>query len=125
MATCKGRILLVDDDVQLTRLLKVGLETHGYAVCAENETKMALPIARAFKPDLIVLDLSMPGKDGDELAEEIKADDEAGAIPILFLSGLLNEKEAAYFREQGETVLLKPTTIDELSRRIEERLGTK
>lgn len=124
MAMGKGRVLLVDDDVQLTRMLKVGLEACGYEVRSENKVQSALPVARAFKPDLIVLDLSMPDKDGDELAEEIKDDAEVGAVPIVFLTGLLNEKEAAYFKEQGETVLLKPINVDELRKCIEDRLGT-
>jgi len=124
MTTCKKRILLVDDDTRITRILKAGLEHGNYEVCVENEAQMALPVARAFKPDLIVCDISMPGKDGDALAQELNDDAEVGPVPVIFLTGLLNKEEAARFQEQGETVLIKPSSIADLQKCIEERLMT-
>ena len=123
MTTNKKRILLMDDDVSLTRILKIRLETRGYEVCAENQPQRALHTARAFKPDLIVMDIAMPGKDGDELAQELTDDKEVGPVPVVYLSGLLDEKDIARFKELGETALSKPVNITELEKCIEECLG--
>ena len=125
MTTSKKRILLVDDDARLARLLKVVLETAGYEVCAENDPQMALRVARAFKPDLLVMDIAMPDNDGDQLAQELNDDAEVGPVPVVYLSGLLNEKDVARFKELGETALLKPVNICELKKCIEERLGDR
>ena len=125
MTTCKKRILVVDDDANLTSLLKTVIEADGYEVYAENKPSMAPSVARAFKPDLIVMDIVMPDKDGDQLAQELNDDAEVGPVPVVYLSGLLNEKDVARFKELGETALLKPVNICELKKCIEERLGDR
>ena len=124
MATCKKRILLVDDDVQLSRVLKIGLEGNGYEAKAENDGRRALQVAREFRPDLIVLDMVMPGKDGGDVAQELGDQKDVSGIPILFLTSLASKEEEAKPRPGGETVLSKPISVGELVKRIEKRLAT-
>lgn len=124
MMTGKKRILLVDDDESFTRVLKIGLETAGYEVCTENQASRALPVARAFKPDVIVLDINMPEKDGVEVSDDLREDEEMGNVPVIFLSGLLDEKDVARFEKLGATALCKPVALVDLTHCIEERLGT-
>lgn len=125
MKTSKRRILLVDDDVRLSQVLKTGLEACGYEVRSENEALRAIRVVRAFKPDLIVLDIAMPGKDGGEVAQELSDQTDVGKTPVIFLTSLLSKNDAARAKEQEETVLAKPVSIVELTKRIEERLGAK
>ena len=125
MITRKQRILLVDDDVRLTQILKTGLKACGYEVRSENDSLRALQVVRAFKPDLIVLDVAMPGKDGGEVAQELRDQKDVGETPVIFLTSLLSKTDAARSKEQGETILAKPVSIVELTKCIEECLGKK
>ena len=83
------RILIVDDDRDSTHLLKILLEkTGGYLVLEENDAAKAHQSAHNFRPDLILLDIMMPQRDGVELASEIGADPQLQRTPIIFLTAL-------------------------------------
>ena len=125
MKTSKRRILLVDDEVSLSQILKTGLEACGYEVQSENEPARALQVVRAFKPDLIVLDIQMPGKDGGKVEQELHDQEDVGKIPIIFLTGMLSKEDIARSEGEQARVLAKPVSIVELAKCIEERLGTK
>jgi CheY-like chemotaxis protein len=89
------RVLIVDDDVNLSRLAGLILENSGkYEVMIVNESVRALPAALRFRPDVMLLDVDMPGKDGGDLAREAAMDSRLRDIPILFLTGLVNHEEA-------------------------------
>jgi len=91
----KKRILIVDDEVATTRLLKFGLEKTGfYEVREENNGTNAISTTRAFKPDLIVLDVCMPMVAGGDVAAQIAADPILKHIPIVFLTSMVSEEEA-------------------------------
>jgi CheY-like chemotaxis protein len=86
----KKRIMVVDDDLQSTRIVKMALERTGrYEVQQVNDPVRALDAARMFKPDLILLDICMPGTEGVEVAFQIRADTEFQATPVVFLSSLV------------------------------------
>lgn len=90
----KKRILLIDDEAAFTRLLKLNLEQTGhYEVRIENRAKKALAAARQFRPDLIFLDIVMPGMDGSAVAAEIKADAMSKHVPIVFLTAAVLKEE--------------------------------
>src|SRR4051795_2929238 len=92
----KPRVLVVDDEPVLSTLVRISLEETGlYEVCVENLSFQALATARRFQPHVIVLDVNMPGKDGGDVAAEIRADKNIGATPILFLTSLVSPEEAA------------------------------
>lgn len=89
------RILTVDDDIQTTRMIKWALEKTGhYQVRELNNPIQVLWVAREFRPDLILLDVCMPGREGVEVAFQIRADAEFQATPIVFLTSILSEQEA-------------------------------
>jgi CheY-like chemotaxis protein len=123
MKTRKRRILLVDDDARLSRVLKLGLEASGYEVRSENESPRALQVVREFLPDLIVLDINMPGMDGGDVAQELRAQKDVGQTPFIFLTSLLCKQDPARPKALAETILSKPVSIVELKKCIEERLG--
>jgi two-component system alkaline phosphatase synthesis response regulator PhoP len=105
------RVLIVDDDVNLSRLAGMILENSGqYEVMIVNESVRALPAALQFRPDVMLLDVDMPGKDGGELAREAATDLRLRDIPILFLTGLVSHKEtgASPLQSGGMKFLAKP-----------------
>jgi two-component system, OmpR family, alkaline phosphatase synthesis response regulator PhoP len=105
------RVLIVDDDINLSRLAGLILENSGkYEVMIVNESVRALPAALRFRPDVMLLDVDMPGKDGGDLAREAAMDSRLRDIPILFLTGLVSHDEAGTnpLESGGMTFLSKP-----------------
>ena len=91
----KIKILVVDDDPKLSRLVRLILEkTQMYEVCEVNNSLQALNVARTFKPQAVLLDVDMPGKDGGQVAREMAADSSLGGVPVLFLTSLVSLSEA-------------------------------
>jgi two-component system, OmpR family, response regulator len=91
----KARVLIVDDEPALSTLVCMSLEETGlYEVMVENLSHQALATARRFKPHVTLLDVNMPGKDGGDVAAEIRADGELAGTPILFLTSLVSPEEA-------------------------------
>ena len=85
----KKRILLIDDEPDVTGLLKLNLENTGaYEVREENRAEHALATARTFKPDLIILDIVMPGMDGYEVMKALKRNPGTADIPVVVLTGV-------------------------------------
>ncbi len=91
----KSRILVVDDEPNLSELVRLFLEkTQRFEVRVENRSTLALSVALEFRPDMILLDVDMPGKDGGEVAREIQADRSLRSVPILFFTSLISHAEA-------------------------------
>lgn len=109
----KPRILVVDDEPNLSDLVRLYLEkTQRFEVRVENRSALALSTAREFRPNMVLLDVDMPGKDGGEVAREIQAEPALRGVPILFLTSLVSRDEAGE-REivrAGKLFLAKPVT---------------
>ena len=120
----KRRILIVDNDTNATHLVRILLEKTGqYLVFEENNSTKAYRSALNFRPDLILLDVVMPIKDGGEIAAQIRADPELRKTPIIFLTALVTPSEAkAGVHIDGHPFLAKPINIQELIRTIDEHL---
>src|SRR4029077_2472828 len=89
------RILIVDNDRDSTHLVKILLEKTGrYLVFEENDPTQACLSARNFRPNLVLLDVVMPERDGGEIAAQIRADPELHNTPIIFLTALVTRAEA-------------------------------
>jgi CheY-like chemotaxis protein len=123
----KRRILIVDDDPESTRLVKILLEKTGrYLVLEENRAAKAYQSAQNFRPDLILLDIMMPGRDGGDVAAQIEADPELQRTPIIFLTALITKPETKTgLRIQGHPSFAKPINIPELINEIEENLPAR
>ena len=121
----KHRILLVDDEVALTRLLKLNLEHTGrYEVCAENAGKRALDTARQFRPDLVLCDVVMPDIGGGDVAAQLREDPRLADVPLVFLTAIVSKEEAD---KRGGTIgghpfLAKPVAMEDLLACIERHL---
>jgi len=120
----KPCILIVDNNGDFTRSAKLALEKTGrYFVFEENDATKAHQTALTLKPDLILLDVSMPETDGGEVAARIQSDPALHGTPIVFLTALVTEAETrSGLRIQGHPFLAKPISIPELINGIEENL---
>lgn len=119
----KKRILVVDDEAIVTRTLKMYLEgTGSYEVRTENEGTKALPAAREFDPDLVLLDLIMPDTDGATVAAEIKEDEALKDTPIVFLTALVSQQEVGPSGKDigGHPFLAKPVDPEKVVEAIEQ-----
>jgi CheY-like chemotaxis protein len=122
----KTKVLIVDDDMAASRLLALGLEkTGGYQVKVENVATHALASTQEFRPDVILLDVCMPGADGGDVAFLIHGNAALRSIPIIFLTSLVSGKEG-----KSETVLRggyeflpKPASIAKVTECIGRYLG--
>jgi len=115
----KEKILIVDDERDILELVRINLEREGYQVlCAESGEK-ALELARSARPDMVVLDLMLPGIDGLEVARSIRGDEHTGAIPILMLSAKGEESDIVTGLELGaDDYVTKPFSPKILIARI-------
>jgi CheY-like chemotaxis protein len=119
------RILVVDDEPSVTRNLKLNLESGGgYEVLGENHATNALAAARRFRPDLVLLDVMMPGMDGGDVAARLRADPLFHETPIVFLTAIVSNKETDGHEKLsgGETFLAKPVDVGELKKSLEQHI---
>jgi len=117
------RILVVDDEPSVTRNLKLNLESGGgYEVYGENQPTNALSAARAFQPDLILLDVMMAGMDGGDVATRLRADPMFRDTPVIFLTGIVSNEETDGHEmfSGGATFLAKPVDIGALRKTMEQ-----
>jgi CheY-like chemotaxis protein len=122
----KKKILVVDDEASLTRLIKANLERTGkYEVLTENQGTKAIEAARRFKPDLIFLDVMMPDMSGDDIAAEIQEDPQLRGMQYVFLTAIVTKGETAATGSLigGHLFLAKPVKTEELIATIEKILG--
>jgi len=112
----KPRILVVDDEPQLTRVLRTGLKSHGYDVRTAADGLSGLETFNDWHPDLIITDLAMPNMNGLELCRKIRA---VSPAPIIVLSAKGEEKTKVEALDIGaDDFVTKPFGIDELLARI-------
>ncbi len=114
------RILVVDDEPQLARVLRTGLRTHGYDVRVAADGVSALETFGDWRPDLVVTDLAMPNMDGLELCRRLR---ELSPLPIIVLSVRGEEKTKVEALDAGaDDYVTKPFGMDELLARVRAQL---
>jgi CheY-like chemotaxis protein len=123
----KARILVLDDEEPLTRILKLHLEhTQRYEVRVENHGARALAAAREFRPDLVLLDVLMPDRTGQEIWEELRADPELRDVAVLFLTATVREPGSRDEPGSGRvTWIPKPVHAALLIEQIERQLQAR
>ena len=114
------RILIVDDEPQITRVLRTSMQSHGYEVEVAQDGLQAFKLFEQFAPDLVITDLSMPNMDGVELTKAIRA---VSDTPIIVLS--VREQDAAKVLELdsgADDYVTKPFSTPELLARVRAQL---
>jgi len=120
--TTTYRVLLVDDDQTALQAAKIQLEYVGLEVHACEEPLQALTVARAIRPDVIILDIVMPNVSGTELAAILREDREFDATPIVFLTSQSHQDEKTLsVALGGDDYVLKPFDADYLTATVRAR----
>lgn len=117
------RILIVDDEPDFVKMVKMRLEAKGYEVIEAPDGREGIKKAESdrHKPDVILLDIMMPGKDGYTMLRELKAKDKTKTIPVIVVSAKPDMKDL--FEIEGiDDYLLKPFEADDLLLRIKRAL---
>ena len=113
------KILVVDDEVDVTELLSYNLKQRGFVSQSVNDPKQALEVAKTFKPDLIVLDIMMPEVSGLRVCRMIRQESTLKGIPIIFLSARTEEGDRIEGFESGaDDYVCKPFSPKELMLRV-------
>jgi two-component system KDP operon response regulator KdpE len=113
-------ILVVDDEPQITRVLRTSLSAQGYDIRVANSGEMALEIMKDWHPHLIITDLSMPSIDGIELCRHVRA---ISQVPIVVLSVRDNERQKVEALDAGaDDYVTKPFGMNELLARVRANL---
>lgn len=122
----KRKILIVDDEEGFCRLVRLNLERTGkYLVSMEHTGTKALGQARAFVPDLVLLDVILPDRDGFEVYRDIRSDPSFKDLPVIFLTASVVKDESdppSLISGYGAPFLPKPVATDELIACIEQLL---
>ena len=117
----KKRILVVDDEPQITRVLRTALTGSGYEVRTANDGLAGLRSVREWQPDLVVTDISMPNMNGIELCRQLRAE---STLPIIVLSVKGEEKTKVEALDAGaDDYVTKPVGMDELLARVRRNLA--
>ena len=115
----KEKILVVDDEEDILELVRYNLSREGYKILCASSGEEGLKIARAEIPDLIVLDLMLPGVDGLDVARRLKGDDATRKIPIVMLTAKGEESDIITGLELGaEDYITKPFSTKVLVARV-------
>ena len=119
-----ARILIVDDNVNLTTLLAKTLARFGFEPYVENNSVLAFGTIQRLMPDIILLDVMMPEKDGGKVLAEISSDMTTSAIPVILLTGLAREAQGlADMYGLDSQVIGKPVELKVLLAEIERQLA--
>jgi two-component system KDP operon response regulator KdpE len=111
-----ARILIVDDEPQIRRALRTALAGHGYTVETAEDGEQALAVLAAHPADAVILDLVMPGMDGEAVLHEIRSWSD---IPVIVLSARGQEHDKVHALDSGaDDYLTKPFGLDELLARV-------
>jgi two-component system, OmpR family, alkaline phosphatase synthesis response regulator PhoP len=120
-------VLIIDDEAPIRLLCRVNLEAEGIDVIEAGDGPTGLELARSARPDLVLLDVMMPGIDGWAVAEELLDDDATDGIPIIFLTARAEFRDRARGLDIGGvdyiTKPFNPVELAPLVRRLLDRLG--
>lgn len=116
-------ILVADDDPELRKLLEFNLEASGYKVLLARDGNEAMEIMAEQRPDLVILDILMPGKDGLDVLLDMKADQRLWHVPIIILTAVRLEEAVSRCWQIGiDLYITKPFELEELLTHVRDLL---
>jgi two-component system alkaline phosphatase synthesis response regulator PhoP len=117
------KILVVDDDMNLRNVIKFNLVASGYFVTTAENDEAGLKSAQSRKPDLIVLDVKMPGMSGWDVLTNLRSTPKLKRVPVLIATAYLSPSDEERTSEVGVSYLAKPFNISELLAQVKKALG--
>jgi DNA-binding response OmpR family regulator len=122
----KKRILIIDDELDFVKMLRARLQIAGYEVLAAEDGSKGVQIARREKPDMIILDIMMPGMDGHAVCDMLKKSTLTWSIPVIYLTARTGQSDELLALEKGAKYFLtKPYNPDVLLEMIKSALMEK
>jgi CheY-like chemotaxis protein len=120
------KVLIVDDEKDTLLMLGKRLTAGGYSVITATNGKDAIALAKSQHPDIIILDIMMPGMEGGEVAEKLKEHPLTRSIPVILLTALLSKAEEEEYGSVvgGNITLAKPFDAEKLLDQMEKLLGS-
>lgn len=117
----KQSVLVVDDEPQARSMMRLILVRAGFDVVEAKDGYQALDEVERRLPDLMILDIMMPGIDGFYVCEQLRADEKTANLPIIVLSAMTDADSVSRGKEVGATMYLKkPVSPDDLTRYVQE-----
>jgi two-component system, OmpR family, phosphate regulon response regulator PhoB len=114
------KILIVDDEADVTELVSYHLKAKGYQVQTTNNPNNSLGVARTFLPDLVILDVMMPDLNGIQICRLLRADPQLKNVPVIFLTAKAEESDRIQGLETGaDDYICKPFSTKELTLRVQ------
>jgi len=118
------KILVIEDEPTIQKLVKANLTASGYQVLVAGNGEEGLRVAQLERPDLILLDLMMPGMSGWDVLISLKANQELQKTPVIIMTASLGENKQDKARSLGAVgYLVKPFSVDELLHQVNQVLG--
>ena len=125
----RKKLLIVDDEPDAAIILAKNLKARGYEVYTASNGLDAIAMAKTNGPDLIILDILMPGMDGTEIAAELQEEESTRDIPIIFLTCLVTKKTeqigSKYHDVDKRAFIAKPYDLDKLLLEIDRLIGAR
>jgi len=110
-----AKVLVVDDEPEITEVIEAFLQSSGYEVFTENSPVVVVERVKEYKPDIILLDIMMTGMDGYQICEELKKEEDTRNIPVLFLTGKDSRDDSGKsFQVGGDMFIKKPFSGERL-----------
>ncbi len=124
-ASAKRRVLAIDDDPDILKIIKIGLSANGYEAIVVSDGQSALQAVPIHNPDLIILDLTMPGISGWHFSQMLRKDSKYikyRNIPIIILSALIEEAGPGTSPSEGDFLMPKPFELNKILAKMKELL---
>ena len=125
MAERPPKILVVDDVPENVRLLEAVLVSRGYEVVTANDGRAALERVQTAEPDLILLDVMMPGIDGYAVCSQLRANDDTAVLPVIMVTSSIGQEKTKAIEAGADDFIPKPFNHDELLTRVRSLLRIK
>jgi DNA-binding response OmpR family regulator len=120
----KKTILIIDDEPEYCEMLRMRLEAHDFTVVTALDGTEGLKQARSSPPDLILLDVMLPGADGGDIARSIHSDPGLSAVPVIFLTAAITEAEShGRWNDGSERILAKTMDPNTLVQKLRDTLA--
>ena len=120
------KILIVEDEADIREMLKKRLSKAGYDALAASDGPAGLEMCKAVRPDLLLLDIAMPGMDGYQICEKVKQDPEMRSTEVFFLTGKDLEPKGVIEHCQNlgaRGYIAKASTFEDLLAKVKEAIG--
>jgi len=125
----RPKLLIADDEPDAVLILAKTLSARGYEVTSAGRGRQAIMLAKAEKPDLILLDILMPDMDGTQVAAVLQEDPTTKNIPVIFLTCLITKKTqqigSPYYDAAKYAFIAKPYDLDKLLAEIDRLIGAR